>query len=79
MRGPGSMRAQRLTSAFRAEKGPITTWMHKLGRYDITACEHCGGPQQTGHHLVSKCPHHQKSRSKLYLALDSQGAIVRAA
>jgi len=31
--------------------------MHKLSRYDTTACKHCEAPEQTGPPF--QCPHHQ--------------------
>jgi len=48
----------------RSNKGPQRSWLHKIGKAPNPDCPECG-EEETGEHIVFKCPGHHQERRKL--------------
>jgi len=48
----------------RSNKGPQRSWLHKIRKAPNPDCPNCG-EEETGEHIVFRCPAHQQERVKM--------------
>lgn len=65
-----------LYMALRTGHAPLNKHLHRLSKVENPSCPHCPGTDESVHHFLTLCPHHQRARHQMIQALGRNATSI---